>query len=451
MKTKVGPDMAHRGDPSSQLCDLTHPDLCRRGPSLQHQRQVPSLLDQGSDDHCPRPIIETNDLANTFTHTAISPHTHDTLHTPTDSGDSSHALRVTVHRTDSTTDAPDFPVPDDGSFVFTDTNSDSLSLGDVSHHSGAEDQSYACTETVQEPITFIVESSSQTFTDPSDWSHPSTDTAAAQPGTDGHESTHTATAAAVHILHTNEDMQHRQLTTSYDLDDQSETPAGPKYSQSQSVTETHSDAGDSHHQLRAVISNSDSSSQPGAVADMGDFNIHPQTTTDARQRHEEQASADTDGGDQTPPPAGADDEKQQKNQEPPTVRVSERTVIEADDGDQYDQEDGLHFLRSRREGLRRQPSQDAVRKSHESQEAILRYQRSQTAHFRRQLSRDSGLGRQVSQEGGSERSHPPLRRLSDLRNLTLTLGLQIHGSILNLATEKSRKQVTNTLPSASNR
>lgn len=40
-----------------------------------------------------------------------------------------------------------------------------------------------------------------------------------------------------------------------------------------------------------------------------------------------------------------------------------------------------------------------------------------------------------------QRPLPPLRRLSDLRSLTLTLGLQIHGSILNLAADKSRKQV----------
>lgn len=44
-------------------------------------------------------------------------------------------------------------------------------------------------------------------------------------------------------------------------------------------------------------------------------------------------------------------------------------------------------------------------------------------------------------EGPPQRPPPPLRRLSDLRSLTLTLGLQIHGSILNLAADKSRKQV----------
>lgn len=48
---------------------------------------------------------------------------------------------------------------------------------------------------------------------------------------------------------------------------------------------------------------------------------------------------------------------------------------------------------------------------------------------------------QLALEGAPVRPPPPLRRLSDLRSLTLTLGLQIHGSILNLAADKSRKQV----------
>ncbi|KAK4313130.1 hypothetical protein Pmani_015495 [Petrolisthes manimaculis] len=84
---------------------------------------------------------------------------------------------------------------------------------------------------------------------------------------------------------------------------------------------------------------------------------------------------------------------------------------------------------------------------------------SQDGSFGRRLSlsQDILAGRRISHDAisrmsqgstsssrGRERrsSYQPLRRLSDLRTLTMTLGLHIHGSILNLATDKSRKQVS---------
>lgn len=50
-------------------------------------------------------------------------------------------------------------------------------------------------------------------------------------------------------------------------------------------------------------------------------------------------------------------------------------------------------------------------------------------------------------EESKNRLPPPVRRLSDLKALTTTLGLHIHGSLLSLAGnyDKARKQVNNVL------
>ncbi|XP_045107810.1 kinase D-interacting substrate of 220 kDa B-like isoform X3 [Portunus trituberculatus] len=87
----------------------------------------------------------------------------------------------------------------------------------------------------------------------------------------------------------------------------------------------------------------------------------------------------------------------------------------------------------------RKLSEDSIRvfRRQRSQEVLLARR---AAIAKKSCSVDEGVGANVLGRRGSEGLFAPLRRLSDLRQITHTLGLHIHGSLLHLATEKSRKQ-----------
>ncbi|XP_042204947.1 kinase D-interacting substrate of 220 kDa B-like isoform X3 [Homarus americanus] len=498
--------MADSGDLPAQCCDLTHPDLfCARvlpdegsthrphfftgsgddlnrftdtaGPSdtddysqaFTDRVSHPDLdgcsrdftddtLSQQDTDDCTLTFTDTDDYSNLFsdaisqTDTDFSLQTFtDNIRIPnrddqssaltgttghTDAGSCSHTCTVTVHRPDTFTDPALYPNAYD--HTFTDGNGHTQTIQATVHHTDSND----CPNI---------------FTENGDYPYSSTDTLNSHISTDIDDHT---TRETVCILHTNKDTQLETSKEVTHLHAQSPAVIDSSRYQSQFISRKHPLIDAQHglnHPHHSIIDANNYHRPLDGITDTSDEDCRqPEATTDSSQ-HKEQITDD----EEDLPPSISDTDEMEQHEEPPTIRLSERKVSEASDGDVVQDEvpRRLSFIKAapRRQlshnvmfgrrlshdvTLKRKFSHDITLRRNLSQDALLTRQRSQEELLTRQRSQDAilTLGRQAPREGTTDRLLPPLRRLSDLRNLTLTLGLQIHGSFLNLATEKSRKQ-----------
>nr|XP_045615687.1 kinase D-interacting substrate of 220 kDa B-like isoform X5 [Procambarus clarkii] len=393
-------------------------------PDMDNSPHAPP--DTDGNPHAPP---DTDDSPHAPPDTDDSPHAPPVMDdSPTDTDSPTEAITHTDQLTDMTTGPVCFTLADDiedTALDFADRSLGSKSLED--QHVEYTDCSDTCTEF-------------------GDSRCPSMDTLNSHFSTDTHSQLQ-STTDSIYILHVNEDTRHSRPQSGDDLgnsDDATGAARGPVGA----VRLTES--GHGHCLSQPVASGDEKYSDASQTATyMAGFYDHPLTTADdvneqprsdggTSYQHEQQ----TDNYEEEQTPSHSSTDESEEHDDPPTIRVSERRVSDTihEDLSLGDTPRRLSFLKP---APRRHLSHDVTLGRRFSHDALLMRQRTHEALLTRQRSQDAilTLGRHASQDGGSaETSHPPLRRLSDLRSLTLTLGLQIHGSILNLASEKSRKQ-----------